>query len=86
MQQEEMEKISVIKRMPSIQAQEQGTSCLICMINPQNVITIPCNHLSMCLGCYTTLKNRHSTGESSDLKCPVCRTDIEPNEKIVLNY
>jgi len=47
-----------LRRMPSSQVAEQGATCLICMVNPSNVIPIPCNHLGMCLDCFTELKNR----------------------------
>ena len=69
-----------------MKVEEQGVSCLICMSNASNVVTIPCNHLALCIDCFTEMKDRFDTGQIHKLECPVCRTEIDPQQKIMISY
>ena len=51
------QEIKGLARMPSIKVNEQGMFCLICLTNASNVISVPCNHLSMCHECFSMMKS-----------------------------
>ncbi|CAG9323313.1 unnamed protein product [Blepharisma stoltei] len=50
-----------------------GFQCCICAINPRNVITEPCKHLSTCLNCCANLD-----------ACPICQAPINERTRIYL--
>ena len=48
--------------------------CVICQISKPNIVLDPCGHLCLCFSC---AKNKNM-----DIKCPICRTDIEKKIKV----
>lgn len=44
-------------------------TCVVCLTNPREVVTLDCGHIAMCSDCVTMLPEPH--------KCPVCREPIE---------
>lgn len=49
----------------------KNLTCIICLTNQVQILTIPCGHLIMCNPCSLNLKN-----SNNDEKCPKCRTPI----------
>ena len=48
-------------------------SCVVCLVNPKNIVLIPCGHVCGCRGCLERVD-----------KCPMCRKTIE--RKIPIYY
>lgn len=83
---EEMAKLGGLKRMPSVDTAKQGVICLICLTNPSNVISVPCNHLALCSECFTYMKTRYNQGQVGKFECPCCRTPMDQEKFILINY
>ncbi|TNV82339.1 hypothetical protein FGO68_gene10271 [Halteria grandinella] len=83
---EEEARFLSLKRMPSSQADQAGVICAICLGNPSNVISIPCNHLSMCIGCFNQMKSRYLNGQDRNFECPCCRIEMNTEEYILVEY
>ena len=47
----------------------QDDTCVICLTNPREVITLECGHIAMCSDCAQALPSPNT--------CPVCRESIE---------
>lgn len=56
----------------------KNLTCIICLTNQVQILTIPCGHLIMCNPCSLNLNNSVCTrGVNSNYeKCPKCRTPI----------
>lgn len=59
----------------------KNLTCIICLTNQVQILTIPCGHLIMCSPCSLNLSPSVSLRETSgansnDEKCPKCRTPI----------
>ncbi len=58
----------------------KNLTCIICLTNQVQILTIPCGHLIMCNPCSLNLvcpsvSLRETSGaNSNDEKCPKCRT------------
>ena len=50
-------------------AANDDQSCVVCLSNPREVVTLDCGHIAMCSDCAQMLPAPH--------KCPVCREFIE---------
>lgn len=50
------------------------SSCCICLMNPKNVVLMPCRHLCLCDMCANELT---STSNFSIHECPLCRTRVD---------
>ena len=55
--------------------------CVICQVNPRNVLFRPCKHLCVCNECDQFMKNSNSI---STTFCPICRTIIEDTERLYI--
>lgn len=53
----------------------KNLTCIICLTNQVQILTIPCGHLIMCNPCSLNLVCP-SGANSNDEKCPKCRTPI----------
>lgn len=63
--------------------------CCVCLDEISQITLIPCGHLKVCIGCWTTLKNVHDEkiarfvehGYDDEhrpaLKCPFCNKPVE---------
>ncbi|TNV71819.1 hypothetical protein FGO68_gene4075 [Halteria grandinella] len=49
--------------------------CTICLTNSRDLVTQPCNHLSLCRECLTMNLDRRDHLQNAR-KCPVCRQQI----------
>ena len=85
-QEEELAKVINLNRMPSLQANQEGVFCLICLTNTANVVNVPCNHLALCHVCFSQQKSRYEQHLDNKLDCPICRTQIEADHCILVNY
>ena len=60
-----------------------STTCVVCLNNKVQILTIPCGHVVMCGECCISSANAVSNmpetafAENSPEKCPMCRTIIE---------
>lgn len=60
----------------------KNLTCIICLTNQVQILTIPCGHLIMCnpcslnLVCPSVSRRETSGANSNDEKCPKCRTPI----------
>lgn len=52
-------------------------NCVCCMVNVKNVLTLGCNHVTICSTCFMTERN-------SCLQCVICRTPFDVYCKINL--
>jgi hypothetical protein len=50
---------------------QSSVVCVICKVEPKNVVLMPCNHTCYCRGCYNTLKLHPHL-----FKCGLCRKPI----------
>jgi hypothetical protein len=50
-----------------------STTCIVCLNNKVQILTIPCGHVVMCGECCISSENIETTPK----KCPMCRTIIE---------
>ena len=48
--------------------------CIVCLTNPKEFLSKPCNHFSLCEECIRLLD-----------ECPICRSIIEHKERIYTN-
>jgi ankyrin repeat protein len=51
-------------------ASGDGTTCLVCMRNPADVLLLPCRHLCLCSDCHGGFDSM------TKLRCPICRTPV----------
>ena len=50
-------------------AHDSDESCVVCLNNPREVVTLDCGHISLCSDCAQLLPQPH--------RCPVCRGPIQ---------
>lgn len=51
-----------------------GVRCIVCMVNPREIILLPCNHVCLCEDC----------AEKINKMCPVCNTRIVGKKAVYL--
>ena len=56
---------------PTSLQRTRRNECCICFSNEIDVLLEPCNHLTICSTCVTSIKT-----------CPICRTDIKSHRKV----
>eukprot|EP00873_Tetraselmis_striata_P026561 jgi/Tetstr1/446825/TSEL_034305.t1 len=49
---------------------DQGSECVICMVNGRDTTVLPCRHMCMCSECANMLRHRTN-------RCPICRETVE---------
>lgn len=68
-----------------LQVIASSTTCVVCLNNKVQILTIPCGHVVMCGECCISSANISDMGGEDETnaseKCPMCRTIIE--KKIV---
>lgn len=67
---EELRRVTLRRRAQGRDDREVSRSqtCVVCLTNPREVITLDCGHICMCSDCAQVLPEPH--------KCPVCRESI----------
>jgi hypothetical protein len=49
---------------------DDGSECVICMVNRRDTTVLPCRHMCMCSECANLLRHRTN-------RCPICRETVE---------
>ena len=65
-----------IKTRPKI---PDSLECIICSVNPKEVILKPCGHVCICCACAEKL-----CLPSGRVKCPVCRIEAETSKVFIM--
>ncbi|MCE3214888.1 hypothetical protein HAX54_000209, partial [Datura stramonium] len=62
----------------SVNDEESGKECVICMTEPKDTAVLPCRHMCLCGECAKELRHQSN-------KCPICRQPIEELLEIKVN-
>ncbi|XP_070037030.1 probable E3 ubiquitin-protein ligase LUL4 isoform X1 [Nicotiana tomentosiformis] len=54
----------------TVNDEESGKECVICMTEPKDTAVLPCRHMCLCSECAKALRHQSN-------KCPICRQPIE---------
>lgn len=57
---------------------QNAVNCIVCMVNPREVLLLNCKHLVLCVECCTRLEM------DLPFRCPVCRLDVTQTIAAVL--
>jgi len=62
--QREADRVELEALRRTVREEKEARECVICFVNPKNVLLQPCMHMAICQQCYETDKTR---------PCPICR-------------
>ncbi|GAM26902.1 hypothetical protein SAMD00019534_100770 [Acytostelium subglobosum LB1] len=59
----------IIHDIYGLENSEDNRECVICLVEPKDVLAIPCRHFCLCSKCAETMR-------TVSIKCPICRSPI----------
>ena len=65
--------------VPVVSALHEGLTCCVCLVNPPQVVLVPCGHMNICDPCAREWKKKRPVGEGKECGggCPTCRRKIK---------
>ena len=74
------DQIESTMRESAMECKNAATECKICMVNPVQIVLLPCGHLAVCSDCAKRMNI-----EKGDKPCPICRNTVTDTVKAVLS-
>ena len=57
---------------PDIEADDDDSTCVVCMCNVSRLVCVPCGHQCLCGSCSAQIVHGPPLGK----KCPICRENL----------